>query len=364
MWRAPATRPRCPGVPDLVFAIPGDPDQRTGGYLYDRRLGAALSAHGWKIRPLRLPDDFPAPSLASMAETERLFAAIPDGTLVLVDGLAFGVLPDLAARHGARLVLVALVHHPLGYETGLSPEREAALIASERTALAHARRVLVTSATTQATLAAQFGVPEARLAVALPGTDPAPVAKGSGKDGPALLAVGSILPRKDFPALVQALLPWRELAWTLTIAGSTARDPKETARLRQAIARAGLEDRVILAGEIDALALDARLDSADLFVSSSRYEGFGMALAEAIARALPVVAVAGGAIADWLDRDAAVLVPPDRPEDFARALGLVLRDHEHRARLRAAALTARRRLQGWADTARAADALLREAIAS
>ena len=141
MSPAPGSRRRCRGVPELAFAVPGDPDQRTGGYLYDRRLAAELPALGWEVRPLRLPERFPFPDPADLDETDRLLARLPDGLPVLVDGLAFGAMPEVAARHAARLRLVALVHHPLGYETGLAPDVAARLIERERAALVPAAGV-------------------------------------------------------------------------------------------------------------------------------------------------------------------------------------------------------------------------------
>ncbi|HEX2528374.1 MAG TPA: hypothetical protein VHL31_18990, partial [Geminicoccus sp.] len=63
-------------MPELVFAIPGDPYQRTGGYLYDRRLSEALTCFGWTIRPLRLSDEFPQPSPDALDEADLLFGRI------------------------------------------------------------------------------------------------------------------------------------------------------------------------------------------------------------------------------------------------------------------------------------------------
>ncbi len=67
---------------EVVFAIPGDADTPTGGYRYDRRVIDELRALRWDVKPLRLPGDFPAPSQASLQETERLFAAVPKDTLL------------------------------------------------------------------------------------------------------------------------------------------------------------------------------------------------------------------------------------------------------------------------------------------
>jgi glycosyltransferase involved in cell wall biosynthesis len=271
-------------------------------------------------------------------------------------------MPEVMANHAARLPFVALVHHPLGYETGLPDKCADFLVSQEREALRHARGVLVTSTTTFRTLLNDFGVPADRMRAAMPGTDEAPIAVGSNTDTIALLAVGSVLPRKDFAGLVAALAPSSGLPWTLTIAGSTKRDPTEVRRLRDEIDRHGLGERVVLAGELETSFLAKLLDRTDLFVSSSRYEGFGMALSEAVARGLPIVAVAGGAVADWMDPEATLLVPPEDPPALQQALGQALSNPDLRARLRRAALVARERLPTWSDCARQADALLRSLL--
>ena len=184
------------------------------------------------------------------------------------------------------------------------------------------------------------------------------MAAGSGGPGLHLLAVGSIIPRKGFPALVEALASLAQLPWTLTIVGSLDRAPEETARLRAKIAGRGLGDRVILAGAVDADEIARLYDVTDLMVSASIYEGFGMALAEGLAHGLPIVAMAGGAVADWMDPGAAILVPPGRVGALHEALAAVLTDPRLVARLRAGAVRARATLPTWAETAASAEALL------
>ncbi|MDX6748541.1 glycosyltransferase family 4 protein [Geminicoccaceae bacterium 1502E] len=347
----------------LVFAVPGDPLQRTGGYIYDRRVAAELGARGWRVEALRLPDGFPLPDGAAMVEAERAFAGLEQGSLVLVDGLAWGALPEVAEAHGAVLRIVALVHHPLALEAGLPPGAAGHLRSAERRALAVARRVIATSETTAETLAQDYGVPVERLAVAPPGVDAMPEAKGSGP-GRALqiLAVGSVIPRKDFTALVRALAGLRRLPWKLTIAGSLERSEAAVADLFITIAETGLADRVELAGELSPRALAAAWRGADLFVSASSHEGYGMALAEAVASGLPVVAVDGGAVGSWLPDDAAILVPPHRPQALERALLAALEDAPLRRRMREGALAARARLPSWKETGRLIELALLRAL--
>jgi glycosyltransferase involved in cell wall biosynthesis len=89
-----------------------------------------------------------------------------------------------------------------------------------------------------------------------------------------------------------------------------------------------------------------------------------MALAEGIARGLPIVAVAGGAVADWLDPRAAILVPPDDPDALCEALRAAIAEPARRTALAAGALVARDALPGWDDTAEAAEAALLTEVAA
>lgn len=167
----------------IAFAIPGDIDAPTGGYGYGRQLLREWRAADVEARHLALPGGFPFPTEAVLATTECLLAAAGPDDVLLVDGLAFGAFPEaLATRFEGRLV--ALVHHPLALETGLSPEQVMTLHDSERRALRHARAIVVTSPATAGLLAADYDVPAGRITVAVPGVAPAPRAQGSGKKAP------------------------------------------------------------------------------------------------------------------------------------------------------------------------------------
>jgi glycosyltransferase involved in cell wall biosynthesis len=274
----------------LELVLPGDPEARTGGYAYDRRIAAGLRALGWSVRVHALADSFPTPDRAALDDAAARFASLPDDALVLVDGLAFGALPEIAARAGARLRLVALVHHPLALEAGLDEATRARLRTSETAALAHARAVIATSERTARDLEG-WGVQRERVVVVEPGTDPAPLARGSGHaDGVQILCVATLTPRKGHDLLLDALAALRTRAWRLDCVGSAARSPATAAALHAQAVRLGLEPRVGWRGELPDDALAAAFDAADLFVLPSRYEGYGMAAAEALARGLPVVA--------------------------------------------------------------------------
>jgi glycosyltransferase involved in cell wall biosynthesis len=346
-------------VAEVVFAFPGDLATPTGGYRYDRRVIDELRALRWDVRPLSLPADFPDPSEASLAEAERLLAATPSDAVLLIDGLAYGALPvALIDRLDRRIV--ALVHHALGLETGLSPQRAAALLASEKAALSRAAGVVANSPSTAEFLFGEFGVAKDKITVAEPGVDPAPRAGGS-EGQPVLLSVGAVTPRKGFDTLVAALKKIADLPWECRIAGRLDVDPAAAGSLRAAIAKLGLDRRVKLLGALDDPALAQEYDRARLFVLPSHFEGYGMAYTEALARGLPVVAGNGGATAHTVPTDAGVLVPPGDADALAVVLRRLLADSAELGRRADAAWRHAERLPRWRGTAVAIAAALEAA---
>ena len=342
----------------LALVLPGDPATPTGGYEYDRRIVAGLRALGWAVTVHALDASFPAPTPAARVAARVALARIPDGATVLVDGLAFGAIPEIVIAEARRLDLVALVHHPLANETGLTPARAAALRRSEAQALAGARLVVATSATTARELAG-YGVPPERIAVIEPGTDPAPLAAGSGGPGVALLCVAAVVPRKGHAVLVDALSGLADRDWTLTCVGSLDRSPRTVAALKHRIGASGLAHRVTIRDAVDRAMLDAHYECADVFVLPTLHEGYGMALAEALARGLPVVSTRAGAVPETVPSDAGLLVPRGDPAALRDALARVLEDRALRARLAAGARRARTRLPDWGTaSARLAAALM------
>ncbi len=332
----------------LVFAIPGNLSTPTGGYVYARRIIAELGSRGFEVEVIDLGEGFPhPPEPVRGAAIARIEGLRPDGPII-VDGLAFGVMPELAVRAGTRR-LIALVHHPLALETGLGVAAAHRMRASERAALGGACRVIVTSATTARVLATDYGVAPERITVAPPGTDCVACARGSA-EGTSLLAVGSLVPRKGYDVLVAALAHVAELPWRLTVVGDPSRDPQTAAAIAADIVRTGLETRITLAGAVSVRRLAACYDQADLFVLASRYEGYGMAYAEAIAHGLPVIATRTGAVPDTVG-SGAVLVAPDDVSALADALRVLLGDPARRTRLAAAARAVARQLPTWEQAA-------------
>ena len=334
----------------VVFVVPGDLNSLTGGYGYDRQIMAGLREAVWAVDSVALGAGFPWPDAATLDHAAQQIAAIPDGALVVVDGLAFGAMPGVAEQHAKRLRWVALVHHPLALETGLSEAQRQQLFDSEQRALIRARAVIVTSPATARELA-RYGVATDRIHVVTPGTAPAPLAAGSGADsagrGLSLLCVATLTPRKGHAVLIEALAGLQDRAWTLHCVGSATRDAHTAIAVRRAITLYGLRERVHLHGEIPAATLLALYMQADAFVLPSYFEGYGMVLAEALAHGLPVVSTTAGAIPDTVPADAGLLLPPGDAAALRSVLARLLDEPSLRASLAAGARAARATLPTW-----------------
>jgi glycosyltransferase involved in cell wall biosynthesis len=346
----------------LHLVIPGDLSTPTGGYVYDRRIASGLQQLGWHLDLVELDASFPMPTATALGAAAARLDAIDDEALVLIDGLALGAMPGVVERERHRLRLVGLIHHPLALETGLTVERAEALRTSETAALAAMRIVITTSAATARALA-DFGVSQDRIAVIRPGTDPAPLAKGSADGTLQLLCVAAVTPRKGHGLLIDALAELTDLDWRLTCIGSLDRSPETLAALREQIVERGLTERVRLAGAVDDATLGKAYAEADLFVLPSLFEGYGMAFAEALARGLPVVGCRAGAVPDTVPADAGVLVAPGSVPALREALAQLLTNAERRAGLAAGARRARAALPAWGDSARRLAATLTKVLA-
>jgi len=341
------------------FVMPGgvdDPAAPSGGNAYDRRVSLDLPGFGWQVHKHAVSGEWPRPGIEARAELARTLRELSDGTVVLLDGLVACGVPEIVVPETERLNLAVLVHLPLGDETGLEPSVAAELDAKERDVLRAVPAVIATSDWAVRRLVSHHGLAPERVHVAAPGADIAPLA--SGTDGVSrLLCVAAVTPRKGQHRLVQALAAAADLPWSCSCVGGLGQDPEYVAHLRTLIEENGLEDRIHLVGPQAGAELDASYNTADLMVLTSYAETYGMAVTEALARGIPVLATDVGGLPEAVGRAPdggvpGILVPPEDPAALAAELRGWFGEADVRRRLKAAARRRRSALDGWATTAR------------
>lgn len=331
-----------------VFAIPGDKDRRTGGFIYEARVLRELNDMGCATDHLQLPESFPDPTKADMDITLKALKAVPETCPIILDGLVFGAI-DPEGLEQVRAPIIAMVHHPLGFETGLQKARADFLLQNEAAALRHVNHVMVPSPETARVLCEDFGADPSSITVALPGFDRPPVRRQP-VDPPLILSVGLLAPRKGHDILLDALAHIADLPWQVEIVGRTY-DQNYASALVQQSRRLGIEQRVRFSGELAREALNTRFNAASVFALATRYEGYGLVLIEAMMFGLPVVTCRVGAVPTTVG-DAAVLVPSADPVSLAKALREVLEDPRRAERLSHLATNHAATLPQWQDTAR------------
>ncbi|WP_209011993.1 glycosyltransferase family 4 protein [Roseibium aggregatum] len=344
----------------IAFAYPGDLETPTGGYGYDRRIISGLREAGWQVDLVPLGEGFPFPEVSVLEEAVRRIGAVPVGSPIVIDGLAFGAMGEAADRLAKGRDLIALVHHPLFLENGLPEETADRLRTSEETALEQAWTIIVTSPATAAQVRDCFGIAEDKIHVVLPGTDRAMAEVRPETDCPNLLSVGTIVPRKGYDLLFDALARLGDLSWRLDIVGDTTRDEACFQWLCDRLRENGLEDRVTFHGAVSPEALPDFYGKADIFVLASRYEGYGMAYTEALAHGLPVIGSGGGAVRETLPQGAALYCGVEDVGRLTAALKRLISDRDERKAFAEAARQAAGALPTWQDAVNAFSAVLED----
>jgi glycosyltransferase involved in cell wall biosynthesis len=326
----------------VVPAGVDDPGRPSGGNTYDRRICRELAALGWAVDVHVIPGSWPRGDGPAHAALATSIDRIPDGGVVVLDGLVASTAADVLVPRAARLRFVVLLHMPLGGD-------------SESAVLSCAASVVVTSEWTGRLVRRTYGLGNGRVRVAEPGVDAARPAPGTAT-GTELSCVGAVIPGKGHDLLVGALEQVSHLQWRCVCVGTMERDPRYGEQLRRRVDAAGLAGRIHFTGVRTDSELDRLYREADVLVLPSRAETFGMVVTEALAHGLPVIAADVGGVPEAMghvSRGArpGILVRPDDAAAVAEGLAAWLGDAGLRADLRRAALERRGALRPWSATA-------------
>jgi glycosyltransferase involved in cell wall biosynthesis len=335
----------------VSLIVPAPFDAVTGGYEYDRRIVAGLRVAGHGVEVIELRGSHPLADEAARDAACAAWDSVSVDSRPIIDGLALPAFAGLDDALAARNT-VGLIHHPTSLEVGFSETERANLLALEQRLFPRLIRIVVTSEPTADRLAADYRVNRGRIRVVVPGTDDAP--RSAGSHGPSchILSIGTLIPRKGHDLLLRALARLFDLDWYLTIAGSSERDPVHAHALAAIVEERGVSRRVRFAGEVTGDALEALWRDADLFALATHWEGYGMAIAEALKRGVPVAVSDGGAAGHLVTPEAGVVCPVGDQVNLSKALRRLIFGNELRRRMAEAAWQVGQTLPSWRTQAR------------
>lgn len=319
----------------------GDTSRRTGGYLYNARLSQGLRERGVDLLEV-------IPCGASMEEQEvaapQLAALDPaDFDVLVVDALACPVTAPWLDLWRIERPVVALIHElPSVADPNLDRTHEESLLRADR--------LVAVSEHGKGVLEAR-GASAERISVVSPGFDRLASNVGGYESRThfgeiVALCVAQWIGRKGILNLVKAWKLQERPGATLRLVGETGADPEYADRV---ITEIGDAIGIVVEGSMDDATLGAAYATADFFVLPSRYEGYGMVYAEALAAGLPVVACNVGPVPELVG-EAAILVPADDVEALSEAIDFILKYPDLRDRMSAAARRRAARLPRWRDT--------------
>jgi len=323
----------------LCFVVPALDGPVSGGTLYNRELCSALRGSTARVEVYELG-------------AAALPAALKSADQVWVDSLYLAAVPDLVREATGRVGLLA--HYLPSFVAYGRAAHAAELSAVEARALASADAFLVTSDFMREAFE-PIVAPRKTILVALPGSHSRLAASSPPPSrGLRSLMIGNLVPGKGLEELLGALsnLLTAEDHFELSVVGSLAFDPTYAARCQRIIADSRLlAQRITLLGACSPDRTAKLLSQAELLISASRMESFGMALFEARVAGIPILACAGGNVARHIVREAGGQLVNDADAlaagclELARAPGRVRQRIDQARRL---ALPAR----PWPETAR------------
>jgi len=221
-------------VPDAI----DDPLRSSGGNRYDRNVCDGLAGSGWSVHEHAIPDAWPQLGRTGSKALARVVSHIPDGAVVLVDGLIAGPSAPLLVPAARRVSLVVIVHMPPG---------ELGVVTGQADVLAAAGAVICTSSWVRDALLRAYPLRSDAVQVAEPGVEPGTLATGT-PSGAELLCVAAVARHKGHDVLVAALGELVHQGWHCRCVGSVDRDPRFVRVVCRQAQAAGVDGRVEFTG--------------------------------------------------------------------------------------------------------------------
>jgi len=323
----------------------------TGGILYDHMIGKRFETEGWTVKYFDM-ESLPGLAKKFKYPATPLLRKASSGYDILVSDLGnstltMGLMKEF--RNSGRLSVMICHHFRKHLEK--TPIRRLLYRISEKRVVRAADLLVANSSHTFRNLQA-MGRNSDDIVLAPPGLSVPVMESPSIRPEPTqILTVCGIEPRKGVLEMLKALKESGLDDVNLTVAGELHDDSEYLRTVRKEVSDLGLNSRVRFTGKLDHISLMQEYRSADVFMMLSYWEGYGMAIAEAMAFGLPVISTTAGAIPDLVDDGmTGLLVEPGDWKKASRYLRELFTDDSLRRRLSQAALETASEFPSWDST--------------
>ena len=268
----------------FTFFYPGNINQKTGGYIYENNILKFSKTNKYPINFIELSSNFPNPNIQDIENLHKITNNIKSDNILIFDGLV------LEGLHKSINILdhfkiIALIHHPLYLEFNGKKSEE-----FFKRAIKIYKKIdyfIVTSHNTKKLLSKTFKIKSSKISIVEPGIEKFKKYKKISSSKVKLLTCGSIIERKKYDYLINEIKNIDNIQ--LNIVGDVSRENKYANKIKNIINNNNLENKVILHGKISQVKLEKIYSNCDFYISTSKYEGFGMSLANAVLSKLPII---------------------------------------------------------------------------
>ena len=268
----------------FTFFYPGNINQKTGGYIYENNILKFSKKNKYPINFIELSSNFPNPNIQDIENLHKITNNIKSDNILIFDGLV------LEGLHKSINILdhfkiIALIHHPLYLEFNGKKSEE-----FFKRAIKIYKKIdyfIVTSHTTKKLLSKTFKIKSSKISIVEPGIEKFKKYKKIPSKKIKLLTCGSIIERKKYDYLINEIKNIDNIQ--LNIVGDVSRESKYTNKIKKLISNNNLKNKIILHGKIPQVRLENLYSNCDFYISTSKYEGFGMSLANAVLSTLPII---------------------------------------------------------------------------
>ena len=271
-------------IREFSFFYPGNINQKTGGYIYEKNILQYSRKNNIPIKFIELSKNYPNPKKNDLINLSKIINKKKLSNILIFDGLVLEGLHN-SIEIFKKFKTIALIHHPLYLE--FKGKKSSIFFDRAKRIYKHINYFIVTSKQTKKLLVEKFKIKTSNIMVVEPGIEKLKKYKKIKSNKIKLLTCGSIIERKNYAYLIKEIQNIDQIE--LHIIGDTSRETSYSKKIMKMLEVNNLTKKIILHGKVSQSKLEKLYSNADFYISTSKYEGFGMSLANAFVSSLPII---------------------------------------------------------------------------